>query len=84
MVEFIREKCPNLQFIGLMTIGAYDYDTSKGPNPDFQKLLSCCQDVSERLGIPIESIELSFGMSSDYEQAVYISDNLIIILIINF
>ncbi len=81
MVEFIREKCENLQFVGLMAIGAYDYDTSKGPNPDFQKLLSCRQDISQRLEIPIDSIELSFGMSSDYELAVYISDNLIIILI---
>ena len=35
LVKHILEKCPALEFCGLMTIGAYDYDCSQGPNPDF-------------------------------------------------
>lgn len=59
-----------------MTIGAYDFDVTKGPNPDFQRLLSCRKDISEELKIPIESIELSMGMTADYEHAVCILCNL--------
>ena len=36
LVKFVREKCPNLNLKGLMTIGAFDHDLSQGPNPDFQ------------------------------------------------
>ena len=36
IVKMIKEQCPNLKLEGLMTIGAYDHDFSKGPNPDFQ------------------------------------------------
>jgi hypothetical protein len=35
LTKHIIEKCPGLEVCGLMTIGAYDYDVSLGPNPDF-------------------------------------------------
>ncbi len=35
LTKFIIEKCPDLEFCGLMTIGASNYDVSLGPNPDF-------------------------------------------------
>ncbi|XP_026573044.1 pyridoxal phosphate homeostasis protein isoform X2 [Pseudonaja textilis] len=35
-VEHILQKCPSLEFVGLMTIGSFGHDLSKGPNPDFQ------------------------------------------------
>lgn len=35
LVKHILEACPELEFSGLMTIGAYDYDVTLGPNPDF-------------------------------------------------
>lgn len=53
-----------------MTIGAFDYDPSQGPNPDFVKLLQCRDDLSQKLGITIADIEVSMGMSADFEQAV--------------
>lgn len=31
----MREKCPCLEFTGIMTIGAFGYDPAAGPNPDF-------------------------------------------------
>lgn len=47
LVKNILENCPNLEFIGLMTIGSFDHDLSKGPNPDFlvilfNLLVLCC------------------------------------------
>ncbi len=41
LVTHILEKCPLLQLVGLMTIGAFDHDLSKGPNPDFQVCVIC-------------------------------------------
>lgn len=35
LVSYVLTHCPHLHFIGLMTIGIYDYDISRGPNPDF-------------------------------------------------
>ena len=35
LVSHILTDCPQLQFVGLMTIGAFDHDLSTGPNPDF-------------------------------------------------
>ncbi|ESO98437.1 hypothetical protein LOTGIDRAFT_231455 [Lottia gigantea] len=70
IVEFVREKCSNLNFRGLMTIGSFDHDLTKGPNPDFQKLLECRDLVCKETGIPIEELEISMGMSNDYEHAI--------------
>lgn len=53
-----------------MTIGMYGYDVTKRPNPDFLCLKECREEVSKELGIDSKKIELSMGMSSDYEQAV--------------
>lgn len=36
LAKHIIEGCTGLEMCGLMTIGAYDYDVTLGPNPDFQ------------------------------------------------
>ena len=44
VVKFVVEDCPNLEFQGLMTIGALAHSTAKnveGPNPDFITMLEC-------------------------------------------
>uniref|UniRef100_A0A8C0GCF9 Pyridoxal phosphate homeostasis protein n=1 Tax=Chelonoidis abingdonii TaxID=106734 RepID=A0A8C0GCF9_CHEAB len=69
-VEHVIKECPSLEFVGLMTIGSFGHDLSKGPNPDFQVLISLRQDVCEKLNIPIEKVELSMGMSTDYQHAI--------------
>ncbi|KAL7981441.1 hypothetical protein Chor_002337 [Crotalus horridus] len=69
-VEHILQKCPNLEFVGLMTIGSFGHDLSKGPNPDFQLLISLRQELCEKLNIPIEKVELSMGMSTDFQHAI--------------
>ncbi|XP_068131061.1 pyridoxal phosphate homeostasis protein [Hyperolius riggenbachi] len=70
VVKHIREKCPGLEFVGLMTIGSFDHDLTQGPNPDFQLLLKQREEVCEKLGLPVEEVELSMGMSSDFEHAI--------------
>ncbi|KAL6257150.1 hypothetical protein P5V15_012082 [Pogonomyrmex californicus] len=70
LVKYVIENCPNLKFIGLMTIGMFGYDVSNGPNPDFICLIKCREKVCDELGIDMKDIELSMGMSSDYEHAI--------------
>ncbi|XP_016376554.1 proline synthase co-transcribed bacterial homolog protein-like isoform X2 [Sinocyclocheilus rhinocerous] len=70
MVKHIVSQCPALDFAGLMTIGRYGYDLSEGPNPDFQMLLKRREEVCESLKIPVEQVELSMGMSTDFEHAI--------------
>lgn len=55
-----------------MTIGQYGYDATQGPNPDFVMLAKCRQEVCEKLNIDVENVELSMGMSTDFEHAVSI------------
>ncbi|KAL7031093.1 hypothetical protein ACKWTF_006894 [Chironomus riparius] len=65
LYDYMNQKCTALETVGLMTIGEYGYDYSKGPNPDFVSLLECAKSVKGN-----ESLELSFGMSDDFEKAV--------------
>ncbi|XP_056130502.1 pyridoxal phosphate homeostasis protein isoform X1 [Lampris incognitus] len=69
-VRHILSQCTALHFSGLMTIGRYGYDLSEGPNPDFQMLLRWRQEVCDNLNLPLEEVELSMGMSTDFEHAV--------------
>ncbi|NWZ42634.1 PLPHP protein, partial [Brachypodius atriceps] len=69
-VEHVINKCPSLEFVGLMTIGSVGHDLSKGPNPDFQVLLSLRQEVCEKLNLPLDKVELSMGMSTDFQHAI--------------
>lgn len=69
-VKHILSKCSALHFSGLMTIGRYGYDLADGPNPDFQALLSRRQEVCASLQLPLEDVELSMGMSTDFEHAI--------------
>jgi len=68
LFNHICENCSNLEAVGLMTIGAYNYDLSLGPNPDFLSLVECHKQLYSD-GTD-EVSELSMGMSSDYEHAI--------------
>ena len=75
-VKHIKEKCPNLNIIGLMTIGALGHSlastvqTEEGQNPDFLKLIQCRKEVADLLHVDDDSLELSMGMSNDYAEAI--------------
>ncbi|CAL1683180.1 unnamed protein product [Lasius platythorax] len=70
LVKHIINNCHNLKFLGLMTIGMFGYNIANGPNPDFICLIKCREKISDELGIDIKNIELSMGMSNDYEHAI--------------
>lgn len=70
LCRHVREKCAHLKLSGLMTIGAFDHDLSVGPNPDFQRLIAVRAQVCVALGIAEEDLELSMGMSNDFEHAI--------------
>merc|ERR1712228_541863 len=72
-VQHIREKCPKLRFSGLMTIGNLGNSlaiSGNRPNPDFEVLRSVRKKGSEQLNVPESEIELSMGMSNDFEEAI--------------
>ncbi|XP_071455137.1 pyridoxal phosphate homeostasis protein isoform X2 [Hetaerina americana] len=70
LAKHILEKCKHLNFFGLMSIGIFGYDNSLGPNPDFQSLRNCREKVCQELGLTVSQVELSMGMSDDFEHAI--------------
>jgi len=68
--KYIIDKCKYLDLVGLMTIGQYGYDCSQGPNPDFLALIECKKNVCENLKLNPSEVELSMGMSDDFEHAI--------------
>lgn len=70
VARYILKQCPNLQLLGLMTIGKIGHDYSAGPNSDFECLVETRSKLCRELGLGVEEVELSMGMSSDFEQAI--------------
>lgn len=58
---------PGLRLAGLMTIGQPDY-SSRPEN--FSALAACRDEVAAALGVAPSSLELSMGMSGDFEAAI--------------
>jgi pyridoxal phosphate enzyme (YggS family) len=73
LCKHVVEKCPSLQLQGLMTIGALARSKETTPeteNEDFVTLKSVRDKVAEGLGWEKEKLELSMGMSKDFEGAI--------------
>lgn len=74
LCRHVKEKCQHLQLAGLMTIGAIARSqaatTAESVNEDFVELRKTRDNVAEELGIPRNELELSMGMSSDFEAAI--------------
>ena len=69
----ILESCPNLHLLGLMTIGAIARSratTLENVNEDFVALREERDAVSKELGLEEGRLELSMGMSEDFEGAI--------------
>jgi len=64
LVKQISEECPGLSIDGLMTIGA------PGDYSCFDTLVKCRDEVAPLLGREPDELELSMGMSGDFEIAV--------------
>jgi uncharacterized pyridoxal phosphate-containing UPF0001 family protein len=79
LCKHIQDNCPNLKLTGLMTIGAIARSKAAtgpdGENEDFVTLLRIRDQVAKGLDITPEELELSMGMSSDFEAAVKYGSN---------
>lgn len=67
LAKHIVDKCPGLKFRGLMTIGMPDF-TSRPQN--FICLWKLRVSVAKVLDVEPETLELSMGMSGDFENAI--------------
>lgn len=70
LVKHVIETCMGLEFCGLMMVGRIGHDYSTGPNPDFERLVRVRERICEELGLQEDQVELSMGMSADYEHAI--------------
>ncbi|KAG0636581.1 hypothetical protein HOY80DRAFT_976998 [Tuber brumale] len=71
LAKHILEECEHLTLQGLMTIGAIARShESDIPNEDFLMLKRVRDEVAQEVGMRPEELELSMGMSEDFEQAV--------------
>ncbi|KAL0264210.1 hypothetical protein SLS55_000157 [Diplodia seriata] len=73
LCRHVREQCPHLKLAGLMTIGAIARSQATTPeteNEDFVALRDVRDKVAKELGLGPEELELSMGMSSDFEGAI--------------
>ena len=61
---FVRNECPNLRLAGLMTIGA------PGDMTCFDKLVQYRKELSAKLEVDESSLQLSMGMSGDFQEAI--------------
>ena len=73
LCRHIIDRCPNLKLVGLMTIGAIarsQETTSETENDDFIALRDVRDKVAADLEWKTEDLELSMGMSDDFESAI--------------
>ncbi|KAJ8982838.1 hypothetical protein NQ317_014227 [Molorchus minor] len=70
LTKYVLEECSNLRLDGLMTIGRFGYNPEDGPNPDFICLKRCRDEICQNCGLDWKNINLSMGMSDDFEHAI--------------
>ncbi|KAF7639336.1 Ala_racemase_N domain-containing protein [Meloidogyne graminicola] len=72
LVNYIENNCPNLLFIGLMTIGSISESKNCEINSDFELLVKLRNELEIKLN---KKLELSMGMSNDYQLAIKYGSN---------
>jgi len=75
LVTLMLDTCPRLHFRGLMTIGNIGNSiaaaTAEGGNPDFLALVAArCALCKAEPRLKESTLELSMGMSNDFEEAI--------------
>jgi pyridoxal phosphate enzyme (YggS family) len=73
LCKHVLESCPHLELLGLMTIGAIarSQGAAEGrENEDFVALRETRDQVAKELGWEEDRLELSMGMSKDFEDAI--------------
>jgi pyridoxal phosphate enzyme (YggS family) len=67
LVEHLLSRCPHLRPLGLMTVPPYHPDGERS-RPHFAALRVLAAELARCIGLP--ALELSMGMSEDFEVAV--------------
>lgn len=76
LAQHIRSSCPHLQLQGVMTIGSWDASHDHGvENPDFVRLRETRDRLAQVLKLPPSELDLSMGMSADFEAAILAGSN---------
>lgn len=73
IARYVRDECPHLHLQGLMTIGAIarsQATTEENENEDFISLRESRDWLAKELQIGANELDLSMGMSEDFEGAV--------------
>ncbi|KAF9359561.1 hypothetical protein BGX34_008279 [Mortierella sp. NVP85] len=70
VARHVKLNCPSLRLAGLMTIGSPNPDLENGENPDFKALNGCRTAIYEEKELNISDLELSMGMSDDFQRAI--------------
>lgn len=73
VLSVMLKECDHLTFSGLMTIGSTDQSKNNaGENEDFRKLVDIKKQILAKFSDEFSEndIELSMGMSSDFEEAI--------------
>jgi len=73
VVSAVLKECANIHFCGLMTIG----NPELPPEKDFETLAKCKKEVCDKLGLAEATVELSMGMSHDYEKAIEMGSTIV-------
>lgn len=66
IVKHVLSSCDKLEFAGLMTIGVY----GEGAEECFDVLVKCREQVAKDISVDPLALELSMGMSGDFESAI--------------
>lgn len=77
LCRFVRDECADLQLAGLMTIGKYGHDYETGPNMDLVRMMECHGRVCGELALDEATVEVSMGMSADYERAIALGSSMV-------
>ena len=78
LCRHVREECPHLKLQGVMTIGAIarSKEAKEGvENEDFIRLREVRDQIVKELGMQAQDLELSMGMSEDFESAIRCGSN---------
>ena len=78
LCKHIKEGCPHLWLQGVMTIGAIarSREAREGKeNEDFVALRDARDQIAHKMGIHEADLELSMGMSEDFESAIRCGSN---------
>lgn len=70
LAQHIVNQCQSLELAGFMTIGKLEGWNDPGPNKDFLTLYEVRDTVANNLNLVPQNLELSMGMSSDFEEAI--------------